>query len=106
MDLQYHEVTLQVTMQEKQNQLNKDIMYDHSQSIVKKLIGEINKLDDEIIKIFPSEEIDMYMITKYFYYSTDCNQIKVTSYWNSMSFKYDKAKIYFFKNDLILRYNK
>ena len=38
------------TMQEKQNQLNKDIMYDHSQSIVKKLIDEINKLDDEIMQ--------------------------------------------------------
>ena len=37
-------------MQEKQNQLNKDIMYDHSQSIVKKLIDEINKLDDEIMQ--------------------------------------------------------
>ena len=38
------------TMQEKQKQLSKDIMYDHSQSIVKKLIGEINKLDDEIMQ--------------------------------------------------------
>ena len=64
------------------------------------------KIDDEIIKIFPSKEIDMYMITKYPNYSFDCNQIKATSYWTSLSFDYEKAKVYFLKNDLILKYNK
>ena len=65
-----------------------------------------HKLDNEIIKIFPSEEIDIYMITKYSNYLIDCKKIKATSYWHCQSFNYEKAKKYFLKNDLILRCNK
>ena len=65
-----------------------------------------HKLDNEIIKIFPSEEIDIYMITKYSNYLIDCNKIESSNYWNCQSFNYEKAKKYFLRNDLILRYNK
>ena len=64
------------------------------------------KIDNEVIKIFPSEEIDMYMNTKYNHYLSDCNEIQVKSYWNCPSFNYEKAKNHFLKNNLILRCNK